>query len=29
MSKLEKEVYNEEQYEYYSSYLEDMMDLEW
>ena len=29
MSKLEKEIYNKEQKEYYASYLEDIMDLEW
>jgi hypothetical protein len=29
MSKLEKEVFNEEQHEYYASYWEDMADLEW
>jgi hypothetical protein len=29
MSKLEKEIYNKEQHEYYASYLEDMADLEW
>ena len=29
MSKLEKEIYNKEQQEYYASYLEDMADLQW
>ena len=29
MTELEKELYNEEQQEYYASYLEDKADLEW
>jgi len=29
MTELEKELFNEDQQEYYASYLEDMADLEW
>ena len=29
MTEQEKELFNEEQQEYYSSYLEDMADLGW
>jgi len=29
MTELEKELFNEEQQEYYASYLEDMAGLEW